>query len=210
MDENLTDAQQIELIKKLWKEYGIALTAGTLIAISIVVGWNFYKKHTIKQTQHASIIYERMRSDIINNNIEEAKQESEILINKFSRTPYATLSAFTLAKLDVEQKHFDDAVENLQWVIKHNSSKNFRQIARIRLSRIYLAQNKTPDALKILEKVETDSLIGLILEVKGDIYAKLGQSKAAKDAYQEAINKLSNKATFAPLLQMKLDNLSAQ
>ena len=207
MEENLTDAQQVELLKKLWKEYGVAITLGTLLAITIALGWRFYQQHTIRQAERASLIYERMIVDIMGRHTQEAKKESDVLMHQFPRTPYATLSALTLAKLAVEQKKFDLATENLQWVIKHSHNKDFRQIARLRLARIYLAQKQTQAALKILEKTDSDSFTGLTLEITGDVYVALGQKEKAKTLYQTALDKLPDQAIMRPLLQMKLDNL---
>lgn len=207
MDANLTDEQQVEALKKLWKEYGFALTAGVIIAIVIATGWRFYQQHITKRAQEASLIYERMMGDFMRNDIENVKKQSEILIDQFKRTPYATFATFALVKIAVEQKAYDQAIKLLDGVIQHCHNKDFCQIARIRAARLYLMQDQTEKALKILEPVENPSFNGLISEVKGDIYIKQGQKEKAKKAYQAALDQLPPQAAIRPLLQMKLDNL---
>lgn len=206
-DEHLTDEQQVELLKKLWKEYGLAIILGLLFATSLSLGWKYYKQYKIQQAQYASIIYERMIADMMGHQTEEAKQQADILVHQFKHTPYATLSAFTLAKFAVDQKEMDIAIQHLKWIIKRSHNKDFRQIARIRLARIYLSLDQTQPALDTLHKMESSAYIGLILALQGDIYTQLKQTDEAKKAYKTALDKLPEQATIRPLLQMKLDNL---
>ena len=60
MDENLTEEQQIELIKKIWKEYGFSAIAGIAIALTVGFGWRFYQNFVTRRAESASIIYERV------------------------------------------------------------------------------------------------------------------------------------------------------
>jgi predicted negative regulator of RcsB-dependent stress response len=207
VDDYLTNEQQVELVKKLWKEYGIAITLGALIAMTVSVGWRFYQRYNTRKSEQASLIYERMASDVMQHQITDAKTQSDILIHKFSKTPYATLASFTLAKLAVEQNQLDEAVQHLNWIIQHSHNKDFKQIARIRLARVYLSQNETKKALQTLEQVDSFAFQGLIAEVRGDVYTHLGQIDKARNIYQEALKQLPEQTTIRPLLQMKLDNL---
>lgn len=207
MDENLTEEQQIELIKKIWKEYGFSAIAGIAIALTVGFGWRFYQNYVTSRAERASIIYERVLSDLVTNQIQDASTQSHLLIQNYSATPYAKLAAFLLAKQSVLENKLDDAVTQLQWVVKHGSSDTFLQIARLRLARVYLAQKKPDEALDILKKVNSNAYLGLISEVRGDAYLQLKKVDQARDAYQTALKQLPDTAINRSLLQMKLDDL---
>ena len=207
MDENLTEEQQIELIKKIWKEYGFSAIEGIAIALTVGFGWRFYQNFVTRRAESASIIYERVINDLVTNQTADAAKQSHYLIQQYSATPYAKFAALLLAKEAVLQNKLDDAAKQLQWVIKHGSSNTFLQIARIRLARVYLAQKNPNSALDILEKVNSKAYLGLISEVRGDAYLQLNRVDLARTSYQTALKQLPETAINRSLLQMKLDDL---
>ena len=207
MDENLTEEQQIELIKRIWKEYGFSAIAGIAIALTIGFGWRYYQTYVTRRADRASVVYERVINDLVTNQTADAAKQSHYLIQEYSATPYAKFAALLLAKQAVLQNKFDDAAKQLQWVIKHGSSDTFVQIARIRLGRIYLEQKTPSKAIDILEKVNSQAYLGLVLEVRGDAYLQLKQMDKARSSYQAALKQLPPTAINRSLLQMKLDDL---
>ena len=90
---------------------------------------------------------------------------------------------------------------------KHAKVKEFAQMARLRLARIYIAQNKLPLALKELHAVKFPGFVGVASELEGDIYVRQKEMDKAKAAYQNALKVLTAADISRPVLQMKLDNL---
>ena len=84
---------------------------------------------------------------------------------------------------------------------------SFRQIARLRLARVLLVEQKPSDAIKILEKVDDKNFNGLINEIRGDGYLAMKNLEIARQSYKEALRELPDAETIRPLLQMKYDNL---
>jgi len=205
----ITEEQQIETLKKYWKEYGFSIVLGIILAIVVGSGWRFYQKYKTQKSEQASLIYERVMIDLVNNQNDDAKQQANHLIQQFSGTPYAKLAALTLAKQAVNQNKLDKAIDSLHWVVNHASNRALKQIAKIRLSRIYIQQNKAEQALKTLTTINAKSYKGLVLETQGDAYLKLGQTNKARDAYQAALKATPNPEVMRPILQMKLNNLPA-
>jgi predicted negative regulator of RcsB-dependent stress response len=116
-----------------------------------------------------------------------------------------------LARDAVAHQQYPEAITQLTWVIDHASDSALRQIAKIRMARILITENKSRDALSELQKVYNHNFNGLIEEVKGDAYIQLKDNANAKTAYQLALNELpKDEAAEKPLLQMKLDNLASQ
>lgn len=207
MTDYMTEAEQIALLKKIWKEYGIPAVIGVVLAVALVFSWKYYRQYTTQRAEVASIAYAHLMIDELNNQTADAITQANLLHEQFSNTPYATLALLFIAKQNVAAEKYDDAQQQLQWVIAHGAGNAFRQIARIRSARISLEQQKPNDALKILEKVNAPSFESLVAEVKGDAYLQLGQVDKARVLYQDALNHLSGNAAMQPLLQMKLEAL---
>jgi predicted negative regulator of RcsB-dependent stress response len=207
LDANLTEEQQVELLKKFWKEYGFSIIAGVVLAVLFGFGWRAYRRYRHHEAEKASSLYERIIVDMNSHQIEDARLQARILIHDFKYTPYSSLAALTLAKLAVENDKLSAAIENLRWVLDHGHHHEFRQIARIRLARIYLSQLKLDEALKVLAHVDSKAFIPLILEIQGDIYVKQNKINAAREVYKKALDQIPEQAMMRPLLEMKLYDL---
>lgn len=204
-----TEEQQVEDLKRWWKEYGLSIITGVVLAIVIIFGWRFYKQYTTQKAEGASIIYERMMIDVMNGDTKDAAVQASVLLKDFTSVPYSKIAALVLAKQYVAQNKYNLAIKQLTWVIKHAKRSNsaFAQIAQIRLARIYVQQKKADQALGVLKKTNDSSFMGLIAEVRGDAYLQLKQKDKARAAYQEALKNIPNSNKSHPLLQMKLDDL---
>lgn len=209
MSDYLTEAEQIELLKKLWKEYGVPAVVGILIATVIIFGWNFYRKYRVKMEDSASLVYAHLMVDELNNRSADALTQAQILQKQFSHTPYATLAALFVAKQEVGSKQYPQAQNQLHWVVEHGANDAYRQIARIRSARVYLEQQQPDNALQVLQSVNDKSFTPLVLSVQGDAYVSQGEVDKAKVAYQTALGLLPTNAAMQPLLEMKLEALPA-
>lgn len=202
-----TEEQQIEQLKKIWKEYGWPTILGVLIAIVIVFSWRFYQEYKTRLAETASNLYAQMMADVLNQRSDEAIKGANQLESRYANTPYAAASAFSMAKLDVANQHFDAAQKDLDWVIKHSNNKTFREIATIRLARILLFQKNPKDALKLLGRVHSKAFSSLVSEIRGDAYMQLGMIDNARTAYQTALDQLPNDSLIQPLWRMKIKSL---
>jgi predicted negative regulator of RcsB-dependent stress response len=113
-----------------------------------------------------------------------------------------------LARESVSKNNYPAAETHLNWVVDTAHDAALRQMARIRLARVLLADNKSKEALKILNTVDDPIYLPLIEDVKGDIFVSQGNAAQAKVSYAEALQNAPELVSIYPLLQMKLDNLN--
>ncbi|MBN1684749.1 MAG: tetratricopeptide repeat protein [Gammaproteobacteria bacterium] len=205
--DHLTEEQQIETLKKFWKENGTSIILGIVIAIVITFGWRFYKAYRVQTEEHASVVYERVVQAADKHDFAMVKAQTQFLKTHYKRTPYSQLAVLTLAQQYIQQGKFNDAISQLNWVIQHGSTNTFQQLARIRLARIYVMQKQAEQALKVLKDIDSKAYLGIVWEVRGDAYLQLAQKDQAKEAYQNALQVLPESSDYRSLIQMKLNDI---
>ena len=207
-----TEEQQVEQLKEWWKENGTPLIVGAAIGLSGFFGWKYWTEQQVVTQNAASNLYSLV-SDELEKSAEE-KKDSKLAENalavktQFPESSYAILSAFHLAKLAVDEKNLDKAVEELTWAIDTHKTNELVHIAKIRLARILVAQQKAEQALPLLA-FETDSgYFEIASLIKGDAMMALGKTAEALEAYKAADN--AGKITARhQTLKLKIAELTA-
>lgn len=205
---NMSDQEQILMVKNWVKKYVPSIVLGIAIAFVASWGWRTWQQHKLQQSEQASALYEQL---LANDNSQQTQTFSQIantLQTNFVRTPYAALSGLLQARQAVEQGNFDLASQKLQWVINNSKDQQIADIAKMRSARVLMAQTKYQEALSLLQTITNKNYSAGVEIVKGDIYVAMGNKSAAKTAYQNALNDLPTDASIRPLLQMKFDNLA--
>jgi predicted negative regulator of RcsB-dependent stress response len=209
----MTEQEQIEQLKAWIKQYGLTVLSGILIAFLMLTGWHSWQRYQRNVALQASAIYDEMLAARRENNASSLKKvatQAQQLLTHYAKTPYATLAAFELARNAIAQQNFSGAIKQLTWITDHSNSAPMRDIAKIRIARIDITEQKPEEAIAILKKIEDNNFNGLASEVQGDAYLKMNQVEKARQAYLLALQQLPKKeATERPLLQMKLDNLAS-
>jgi predicted negative regulator of RcsB-dependent stress response len=206
--EYLTEEEQVERLRAWWKEYGLAIVAGIVIAILVVVGWRYYDNYKAEKAAAASLMYTTIISSQIDNNLTSAEAAANALIKKYPSSPYASMASLWLAKDDVTNKAYKQAITPLNWVLEHGDLDSLKSVARLRLAQVYLQLNQPKKTLATLELDRGKSVMsGLMDETRGDAYVKLGENKKADQAYEQALVAIPNSDKTRPVLAMKLANL---
>lgn len=208
MTDYLTEQEQIDLLKNWIKRYSLVILAGVILAIILITGWRYWQQRQEKMLTRASSIYDEMLNGRAQNDRTKTEAQAQKLFNRYPKTTYAELAALMLARQAAINANYIEAKTHLKWVIKNSDIPALRQIAKIRLARIQIADNKPEASLKTLTKVDDLTFNGLTDEVRGDAYLALNEINKAREAYQRALNELPNAETIRPLLQMKYDNLA--
>lgn len=196
MSDHLEDEKQVEMIKAWWHENGNFLLLGIAIILGSHFGWQKWQQHKHHLAKLASDQYQQVLAG------SDAGQLSAI-----GHSGYATLLAFQEAKKAVEANHLNQAKEKLIWVVNHGDNPALRQLARIRASRILLAQNHLEHAKNMLKKEESKTFLPMINQVKGEIALAEHQPGKAKVFFQQAYDAWSEDSPARVYLQMQLSEL---
>ena len=208
MTEYMTEQEQIELLKNWIKQYSLVILAGVAIAVLTIFGWRYWQQRQANILSHASGVYDEMLTMRAQNDIAATLVQAKKLFSHYPKTVYGQMAALMLARDAITRKNYSEAETNLNWVLSHSKITSLRQIARLRLARVMIAENKIADSLIVLNTVEDASFMGLIDEVKGDAYYLQKNFDKARQSYQQALKELPNAEVIRPLLQMKYDNLT--
>jgi predicted negative regulator of RcsB-dependent stress response len=188
VDENLTDEQQADLIRKWIRENGWFVLGGLGIGLVSLFGWDQWRSYETGNAEEASEIYEQLIGKIQANNQEVADSLLAELVASYAGSPYIDTARFRLAKLALDRSDFDAAANYLELLIAESDNSEVIHIARLRLARIRLQQAQYAAALTALEQTNPDSAFNAkINDVRGDIYVAMGQAGKALDAYDAAL-----------------------
>jgi predicted negative regulator of RcsB-dependent stress response len=208
-DEMLwNDDQKVEQIKKLWKQYGNLASAIVILVLITILGWQFWQRHEAKSAEQASIAYENI---LTSQQVSPAATANlaQQLKEQYSSTPYADFAAFILAKTAIDRGNYQQAAQQLEWVVEHTHSEVIEQIAQLRLARVWLMLDKPQNALDTLQRKAVTIYPGLAALVRGDAYGAMGETDNARQSYQVAITKLPKETELWSVASMKLNNLPA-
>lgn len=207
MEGYRTDEEQVEQLKKWWEENGKSIIAGITIGLIAIFGWRGWQDHLVTQGEQASDLYEQMTAEIRQGKGTDVEAIAKQLNQDYKSTPYSTFSSLLQAREAVEKDDIDSAIIHLQWVLDNTDSDEFRHLARLRLSRLLLIEGNKDAALSLIEKVDSGKFAASYHELRGDILLQQGNSKAAQDAYAQALATQNSIRGNQSIVQMKLDDL---
>ena len=200
-----TEEQQVEAIKKWWKDNGTSIFAGVALGLGGVLGWGAWVDHQDRVAGQASNVFEKLVSSVETENVESAASQVQVLHAEFLSTPYSTFADMMQARLLHEQGDAAGAEDALRRAIANAPDPALQAIAVLRLARILLSSGETDGAEAMLSQYPApNAFAGEYAAVRGDIARSRGDVAAARDAYRQAI---TARAGNADLLQLKLENL---
>lgn len=208
METYQTEEEQIQAIKDWWKENGRSIIIGLVIGLAAIGGYRYWNEHVQQQSEQASQLYSKVMDAATEKNTEVALTAGKEVIEKYAATPYAPLTALILGRLAADKNDYVSAEAQLSWVVANASDEGLQQIARIRLSRILAAQNKTDEALAMVSIPAVSGFEVLISELRGDLYLQQKNESSAAEEYRKALSDLKLNPQRRQLIQMKLDDLA--
>ena len=207
MDIYESEQEQVEALKRWWKENGTAVIAGLVIGLAGLFGWRSWQAHIRAESDAASIAYQDMVSKMVEKKPKAAAGVGEALIKKYPDSAYANLAALTVAKVEADRGDLDKAKQQLEWVIAHGDLAEVKKMARIRLGRVLLAAGKPDEAWNAIAPLKSDTSLLSLEELKGDILAAQDKKEAARTAYLQALTLAQTVRADKGFLEMKLDAL---
>lgn len=208
MDTYVTEQDQLEAIKKWWKENWKAIGFGLVIGVGGLAVWRAWDRQVTSRAENASSRFERLMSEIEAKKTSEAEATGKELVRVFAQSPYASFAALTLAKLAVEANDLPKAKEHLLWVLGH--SAELQRVAGMRLARVYLAEGTAEKAWLLVDRMPGTEKSPSYHELKGDVLAWQGKVDEARTAYREALVLAGAPEAESSGVQAKLDDLGDQ
>ncbi|KMT56300.1 YfgM family protein [Pseudomonas fildesensis] len=203
-----TDDDQLADFKDWWQRNGKPLVTGGLLALVVVFGWQAWHKYQANQSQGASILYQQLlETTLTPDGKPDPARVADLaskLKNEFGGSTYAQYGSLFVAKVAVDTGKLDDAANELKAIA---DKPTLGEIARQRLAQVLAAQNKTDEALKLLDGDADKAFVATREELKGDLLVQLGRTDEANAAYKKAKAALSDEAAVGGL-QIKLDDLA--
>ncbi|WP_049721859.1 YfgM family protein [Gilvimarinus polysaccharolyticus] len=214
MSEHLTEEEQIENLKRLWKEYGSTIIVSVAVATSGYFGWNFWQDQQQAKAEMASDFYEQLVTAAGEGDLADEAHRATIghlaqqIKDVDKNSAYAAQAALYAAQAALSANDLETAKGQLSWVIDTSDSPALQEIARLRLARVLAAEGNYDKALSLVANQPASGFAAEQAEVRGDILRQNGDSAAALTAYQSAIEKVGPEQQQRQLvLQMKIDNL---
>lgn len=207
---DLEEQEQLAQLKSWWATYGNLIVMGFVLAALAFSGWQGWRFWQDRQAGEASNLFEVLTKAQQGAEPKAVRDASGELLEKYPRTPYASMGAFTSAKYFFDKGDLKTAKAQLEWVIEKTASEEFRDIARLRLANVLLDEKAYDEALKGLEAKHGEVFDAQYAALRGDILVARGQAADARSAYKFALEKAGEKNRLLhESIQMRLDALGS-
>lgn len=189
MEEFESEDQQVEAIKKWWKENGASLVLGLGIGIAALLGWREYLAYQTEHSAKASDLFEAVQTQIANEMLDATHiGKADLIRNEYEDTPYAALVSLLQASHEYDSGNTESALTHLRWAIENSSENDVKYVASLRLARLLIAEQQYDQAEAILLADHPAGFNVGYEELKGDLYVAKGEIAMARVAYDKAIN----------------------
>lgn len=202
-----TEEQQVEALKKWWKDNSKSVIGGVIIGVGVLLGGRAYIQQTHQHVELASASFEAMMMDMEQNKNTEAADLGAQILGQYVDTPYAAMASLALAKIKLDEGDLATAKTHLRYALDHSEKDEVKHVVRLRLARLLLTEGKHDEAIQLLNSVEPGVFKSSYEELKGDVYLALGKVNEARNAYNIALATLEPTSRNRTFLQMKIDDL---
>ena len=208
MNVYMTEEEQVEQLKKWWKQYGNIVLTIVLVVVLGVQGYYWYNSRQQGISANASAAFNGLMESVSKSDLKAISANANFIKENYADTVYASSAALLLAKQYIDEKQYPKAQIELEWASSHAPSNSLKQLAKIRLARLFLYQKQFKQALASLDAFNDDVFAPMVFELKGDIFMAEGKTEMAKKEYQQAFDKLPNPALATESLRFKLNQAS--
>lgn len=208
MDDYLTERDQWDALKTWLKENGAWIVAGVLLGLLLLYGWRWWQERVTTRAQAAATRYSDVLEALARNDRARADQLTAALGKDYGETPYVDQAQLLLARADVDSGSLDEAAKRLERVAASSDDRELRSVARLRLARVQLMQQKADAALATLAQGEAGAFVPAFEEVKGDALLAKGDRAGALAAYRKAAEATEPALIDHGLLQLKINDLA--
>jgi len=210
VDDLLNEQEQWEQVKAWFRENGVWIAAGVLVAALGAGGWRFYQDHVEQRALAAVTQYEALMQAYDRDDSARAATLLADLERDHAGSPYVDQAHLAAARLAVESNDLPKAATLLRGVMESTRDPELGLVARLRLARVQLAQGKPDDALTTLRPVEPASAFApAAAEIRGDALLAKADRQGALKAYREASAAKTAGIVDTATLDLKIRDLAS-
>jgi predicted negative regulator of RcsB-dependent stress response len=207
VDDYLSEAEQWERAKAWLRTYSGWILSGIAVALLGIFGWNWWQERQGDIALQASTKYIQFVDALGGNDMARAKTISAELERDFPKSPYVDQAHMFDARIAVEANDLTKAESLLRGVMDRTKDDQLALVARLRLARVQLAQNKPDDALAILNAKPAGAFEARFHEARGDVLFAKGDKAGALKEYEIAQAGTENRSVDAESLTLKINDL---
>ncbi len=211
MDDLLSEEEQIDQLRAWWADNGSYVIGGIVLGAAILFGFNYYQGSQLDSQMAASALYDTLAEHIDEGDLEAAEAVASSLADEYAGTSYYPQSKLALARLYADKNRDEDAAAALRDLLSSSSQEALKAVARVRLAKILLYQNKPDEVLTLLEGQETEAFAARYAEARGDALTMLGRYDEARAAFEIAAGEVTAQPTVdQTFVQLKLLDLPTE
>ena len=204
---DLEEQEQLDEAKVWWKQHGNKVIWGITAFLLVVAGWRGWETWSRNQSAEASMLFDQAVQATGLNDLKTAKDAAARIMENHSRSAYAAPAAWLAGRINYETGDVKSARAQYEFALDHARDDGVRQMARLRLATLLMDQKEYDAAAKQLQGAFDPEFQGLANQLKGDLLAAQGKTAEARDAYKLALEKLGDKSSLKPLVEIRLDGL---
>jgi predicted negative regulator of RcsB-dependent stress response len=209
VEEYLSEREQWEQIRAWLRDNGLWIIAGIAVGAAALGGWRWYQDHVDSVGAQAGAKYTQVLEAFERGD----RTQGFVLLGELERdylsSPYVDQGKLMAARIYVDSGDLDKAVNELQAVAEHSKDSQLALLARLRLARVQIAQNKADAALATLNGMNPGAFGARYHEIMGDAYYAKGDKAAALKEYLKAKVGDFAGSSDSQQLDLKISDLSA-
>ncbi len=207
MDEYLNEKEQWERLLATLRAQVPAMLAGVAVAAAAFGGWHYWQARTARRALQAGALYGQALEAFNHNDLAGGVKIADELVQRFGRGAYADQVDLVVARAEVQQQQYQPAAQRLAQVLSGTRDPALALIARLRMARVQIAQNRPDEAISTLDAVEAGAFAARFAEARGDALLAKGDRDGALKQYRAA-RAGSADTVDGELLDLKISDLA--
>jgi len=218
MEAYRTEEEQLEVLRRWWREQGRMIVLAVAVAVIAVFGYRAWSQHQQGQQEEVARLYQSLltadqqlgQPGATEDQLRTARHLARSLREDHGRSVYGRFGALFEARYALQLGQPGEARQALSWVMERSPGDGLDQLARLRLAQLHYGADELDQALAVLEGGELGSLRSASLSLQGDIHYARGDREQARQSWQQAAMAAAQLVEPArdPVLQLKLDDVA--